>query len=150
MKKLFLLFVLTFICIGSVCAADEYKDLQQAPEFGVAGAYIIDLKPMRKKIEDNIAFLNMSDLDEIKFKIYYVDYNTGEWVKNGYNGHVKEYNDRDIVELGKKIKIKKIPFIAIVPEPVGNYKFKVYPKSHDVYIEIEAVELNINIPKTYL
>lgn len=150
MKKIIVLFVLAVVCIGSVCAVDEYKDMQQAPTLGVDGAYIIDLKPMRKKIEDNIAFLNMSELDEISFKIYFVDYNTGEWVKNGAKGYVKGYNDRDIVELGKKIKIKKIPFIAFVPDPAGDYKFKVYPKSNDVYIEIETVELNKEIPKTYL
>ncbi|MBR5915802.1 MAG: hypothetical protein IKZ57_05085 [Spirochaetia bacterium] len=137
MKKLFLLFVLTFICIGSVCAADEFKDMKEAPALNVEGAYIIDLKPMRKKIEDNIAFLNMSELDEIKFDIYFVNYNTGAWVKNREKGQVKGYNDRDIVELNKTVKLKKVPFIAIIPDPAGDYDYKVYPKSHDVYIEIE-------------
>lgn len=137
MKKLIVLFVLAIVCIGSVCAADEYKDLASAPALDVEGAYIIDLKPFRKKIEDNIAFLNMSELEEIKFDIYFVNYNTGEWVKNREKGQVKGYNDRDIVELNKTVKIKKVPFIAIVPDPAGDYDYKIYPKSHDVYIEIE-------------
>ena len=137
MKKSVLVFVLSLICLGTVCAVDEYKDLQQAPPLNVEGAYIIDIKPMRKKIEDNIAFLNMSELDEISFDIYFVNYNTGEWIKNREKGHVRGYNDRDIVELNKTVKIKKVPFIAIVPNPAGDYDYKIYPKSHDVYIEIE-------------
>ena len=136
MKKLIVLFVLTIICIGSVCAADEYKDMQQAPALDVEGAYIIDLKPMRKQIKDNIAFVNLTEQNDISFDVYYVDYNTGEWVKNRLKGFVKGYNDRDIIELDKKIKIKKIPFIAIVAKPAGDYKYKVYPQSHDVYIDI--------------
>ena len=159
MKKLFLFLIFALVCIGTVCAVDDYKDLQQAPALDVEGAYIIDLKPMRKKIEDNIAFLNMSEKKGLSFIIYYIDYDTGKWVKNFNRGYVNVYNDRDIVELDKKyvtipaknnnrydqevkrpISLKKIPFIAIVPDPAGNYKFKVYPKSNDVYIEIEAVE----------
>lgn len=137
MKKLFLFLIFALVCIGTVCAVDDYKDLQQAPALDVEGAYIIDLKPMRKKIEDNIAFLNMSELEEIKFDIYFVSYNTGAWVKNREKGYVRGYNDRDIVELNKTVLIKKVPFIAIVPDPAGDYDYKIYPKSHDVYIEIE-------------
>lgn len=148
MKKIFLFLIFAFITIGTVFAADEYKDLQNAPELGVDNAFIIDLKPMRKKIEDNIAFLNLTEIDIINFEIYYVDYNTGEWVKNKNRGRVEGYNDRDIVELDEQqviiqkrevwrpANIKKIPFIAIVPRPAGDYEYKVYPKSHDVYIEI--------------
>ena len=136
MKKVFVLFVLAIVCIGSVCAKDDYKDMEKAPALDVDGAYIIDLKPMRKKIEDNIAFLNMTEKTDISFDVYYVNYNTGEWVKNRLRGSVKGYNDRDIVELDKKIKMKKVPFIAIVPTPAGNFKYKVYPQSHDVYIDI--------------
>ncbi len=155
MKKLIVLFVLAVVCIGSVCAADEFKDMKEAPALNVEGAYIIDLKPFRKKIEDNITFLNMSEKNGIAFIIYYIDYDTGKWVKNTNRGFVKTYNDRDIVELDKryvtipaknnnrydqKVKrptsLKKIPFIAIVPEPAGNYEFEIYPKSNDIYIEI--------------
>ena len=136
MKKLIVLFVLAIVCIGSVCAADEYKDLEKAPALNEEGAYIIDLKPMRKHIKDNIAFVNLTEQNDISFDVYYVDYNTGEWVKNRLNGFVKGYNDRDILELDKKIKIKKVPFIAIVAKPAGDYKYKVYPQSHDVYIDI--------------
>ncbi len=148
MKKIILFLIFAFITIGTVFAADEYKDLQNAPELGVDNAFIIDLKPMRKKIEDNIAFLNLTEIDIINFEIYYVDYNTGEWVKNKNRGRVEGYNDRDIVELDEQqviiqkrevwrpANIKKIPFIAIVPRPAGDYEYKVYPKSHDVYIEI--------------
>lgn len=156
MKKVFLFLILAFISIGTVFAADEYKDLQNAPELGVDNAFIIDLKPMRKKIEDNIAFLNLTEIDIINFEIYYVDYNTGKWVKNKNRGRVEGYNDRDIVELDKQqvivkkkiggserdfeilrpTNIKKIPFIAIVPNPAGDYEYKVYPKSHDVYVEV--------------
>ena len=156
MKKVFLFLIIAFITIGTVFAADEYKDLQNAPELDVDNAFIIDLKPMRKKIEDNIAFLNLTEIDKITFYIYYVDYNTGKWVKNVARGEVRGYNDRDIVELDKQqvivkkkigdserdvevwrpTNIKKIPFIAIVPNPAGDYEYKVYPKSHDVYIEI--------------
>lgn len=156
MKKVFLFLIFAFITIGTVFAADKYKDLQNAPELGVDNAFIIDLKSMRKKIEDNIAFLNLTEIDKISFFIYFVDYNTGEWVKNVARGEVRGYNDRDIVELDKQlvivqkkfggsekdvevwrpINIKKIPFIAIVPKPAGDYEYKVYPKSHDVYIEI--------------
>ena len=160
MKKLFLLCVLALICIGSLFAADDYKDMKKAPPLDVDGAYIIDLKPFRKKIEDNITFLNMSEKNGIAFIIYYIDYDTGEWVKNINRGFVKVYNDRDIVELDKRyitvtkkdhgiysdekikrpISLKKIPFIAIVTDPAGNYEFKIYPKSSDIYIEIVSFE----------
>ena len=136
MKKLIVLLVLAIVCIGSVCDADEYKDMQQAPALDVEGAYIIDLKPMRNHVKDNIAFVNLTEQNDISFDVYYVDYNTGEWVKNRLKGFVKGYNDRDILELDKKIKIKKVPFIAIVANPAGDYKYKVYPQSHDVYIDI--------------
>ena len=156
MKKVFLFLIFAFISVGTVFASDEYKDLQKAPELDVDNAFIIDLKPMRRKIEDNIAFLNLTEIDIINFEIYYVDYNTGEWVKNKNRGRVAGYNDRDIVELDKQLvivqkkfgdserelevwrptNIKKIPFIAIVPNPAGDYEYKVYPKSHDVYIEV--------------
>ena len=136
MKKIILLLALALICVGAVCAADEYKDLEKAPPLDVKGAYIIDIKPFRKKIEDNIAFLNMSELEKIYFDVYFVDYKTGEWVKNINKGYVKNYNDRDIVELNKSVKIKKVPFIAIVPAPDKGFNYKIYPKSHDVYIEI--------------
>jgi hypothetical protein len=103
---------------------------------------------MRKKIEDNIAFLNLTEIDIINFEIYYVDYNTGKWVKNNNRGRVEGYNDRDIVELDKQqviiqkrevwrpTNIKKIPFIAVVPNPAVDYEYKVYPKYHDVYVEV--------------
>ena len=136
MKKLIVLFVLAVVCIGSVCAADEYKDLASAPALDVEGAYIIDLKPMRKQIKDNIAFVNLTEQNGISFDVYYVDYNTGEWTKNRLKASVKGYNDRDILDLDKKIKIKKVPFIAIVANPAGDYKYKAYPQSHDVYIDI--------------
>ena len=87
---------------------------------------------------------------------YYIDYNTGEWVKNKNRGRVEGYNDRDIVELDKKlvivqkkiggevkdvevwrpINIKKVPFIAIVPKPADDYKYRTYAQSNDFYIEI--------------
>ena len=136
MKKVFVLFVLAIVCIGSVCSADEYKDLASAPALEVEGAYIIDLKPMRKQIKDNIAFVNLTEQNGISFDVYYVDYNTGEWTKNRLKASVKGYNDRDILDLDKKIKIKKVPFIAIVANPAGDYKYKAYPQSHDVYIDI--------------
>ena len=136
MKKLIVLFLLALVCIGSVCAADEYKDMEKAPALDEEGVYIIDLKPMRKLIKDNIAFVNLTEQKDISFDVYYVDYNTGEWAKNRLKAFVKGYNDRDILDLDKNIKIKKVPFIAIVPKPAGNFKYKAYPQSHDVYIDI--------------
>ena len=136
MKKVVLFLIFALVCIGTVCAVDEYKDMQQAPSLDVPGAVIFDLKPVRKKIEDNIAFVNLTEQKDISFDVYYVDYNTGEWAKNRLKAFVKGYNDRDILDLDKNIKIKKVPFIAIVSKPAGDYKYRAYPQSHDVYIDI--------------
>ena len=156
MKKVVLFLLFALVCIGTVCAVDEYKDMQQAPSLDVPGAVVFDLKPVRKKIEDNIAFVNMTETDIINFEVYYIDYNTGEWVKNKNRGRVEGYNDRDIVELDKKLvivqkkiggevkdvevwrptNIKKVPFIAIVPKPADDYKNRTYAQSNDFYIEI--------------
>ena len=139
MKKIVIFLILALICVGSICAKDEYKDMDQAPAFKMAGSTVFDLKPFRKKIEDNIAFLNKTELKQnIDFDVYYINPNTGEWVKNKLYGSVIGYDDRDLVELDKGIKLKKVPFIAIVKaaDDTNEYEFKLYPKSHDIYIEI--------------
>ena len=113
--------------------------MDKEPAFTLARGYVFDLKPFRNKIKDNIAFLDMTELDsEIIFYVYYIHPDTGEWVKNRERGKVKEYNDRDIVDLDKGVKLKNVPYIAIVPDDddKNEYEFKLYPQSHDIYIEI--------------
>ena len=53
MKKVVLFLLFALVCIGTVCAVDEYKDMQQAPSLDVPGAVVFDLKPVRKKSENN-------------------------------------------------------------------------------------------------
>ena len=137
MKKVIAILLLAMVCVGGICAADkDFRNMEKAPVLNVEGAYIFDLKPFHKKIEDNFAFHNMTNIKELEGDIYYVDPKTGEWCKNSADFELEGFNDRDIVEPNKKVKLERVPFFAFTVEPAGNYDFKLYPKNNDINIEI--------------
>lgn len=135
-RVIFLLFFILAIILSAV-ADDKYMNMEKAPSLDVDGAYIIDIKPFREKIKDNIAFYNLIKNERNSFDIYYVDYNTGKWEKNNKTGFIDEYEESETVSLNKGITLKKIPFIAIVPQHSKVYSYNIYPKNRDVYIEVK-------------
>jgi len=137
MKKV-LIVLLVLVCAHGVFAADkDFRNMEKAPVLNVAGAYIFDLKPFQKKIEDNFAFHNMTEINGLMGDVYYVDPVTGEWCKNFEGFELKGFKDRDIVEPKKKVKIKRVPFFAFTIEPDGNYDLKLYAGHNDINIEIK-------------
>lgn len=142
MKKVVVLWVLVLLISFSAFAVDEYMNMENPPSLDIEGAYIIDVKPLREKIRDNIAFYNLIGDERNIFDIYYVDYNTGKWIKNAKTGKIEEYEESETVSLNSGVSIKKVPFIAIIPQLFRNYNYKIYPKRNDIYIEV-----NCEVPK---
>ncbi|MCQ2604186.1 MAG: hypothetical protein MJ215_03985 [Spirochaetia bacterium] len=142
MKKFIAILFLTLVCIVGVSAgtADKYPyaKLEKAPELDVKGAVIFDIRDLQKKIEDNVAIINLTKMDSFMCDIYYVDGVTGEWSKNKFSAALKGYGDRDITEFPKGVKIKYMPYIAIRIDHTGNFDFNVYASHNDVYIEVSS------------
>ena len=87
------------------------------------------------KMKDNIKLINLSDDENISFRVYIYDSKKASWNLYG-RALLKEFYDGDTIDSDFEDKIRKVEYVAVVPDGNGAYRYEAEKKHNDLYIKV--------------
>ena len=98
---------------------------QNAPAFDDPKASVIAVSSaaVPGKMKDNIKLINLSDDENISFRVYIYDSKKALWNLYG-RALLKEFYDGDTIDSDFEDKIRKVEYVAVVPDGNGAYRYE--------------------------
>lgn len=130
MKKL----IIAGLAAAIACGAFAQRN---APTFDDSKASVIDVSSaaVPGKMKDNIKLINLSDDENISFCVYIYDSKKASWNLYG-KALLKEFYDGDTIDSDFEGKIRKVEYVAVVPDGNGVYRYEAEKKHNDLRIKV--------------
>lgn len=127
------------LIIAALAAAIAYTAFaqQNEPSFDDPKAIVIDVSSaaVSGKMKDNIKLINLSDDENISFRVYIYNSKKALWNLYG-NAMLKEFYDGDTIDSDFEGKIGKVEYVAVVPVGNGAYRYEAEKKHNDLRIRV--------------
>ena len=138
MKKLIIAGLAAAIACGAFAQ-------QNAPAFDDPKASVIAVSSaaVPGKMKDNIKLINLSDDENISFRVYIYDSKKASWNLYG-RALLKEFYDGDTIDSDFEDKIRKVEYVAVVPDGNGAYRYEAEKKHNDLYIKVYSPDGSID------
>ena len=130
MKKLIIVGLAAAIAYGAFAQ-------QNAPSFDDPQASVIAVSSaaVPGKMKDNIKLINLSDDENISFRVYIYNSKKASWNLYG-KAMLKGFHDGDTIDSDFEGKIGKVQYVAVIPDGNGTYKYEAEKRHNDLRIRI--------------
>lgn len=130
MKKLIIAGLAAVIAYGAFAQ-------QNIPAFDEPKASVIAVSSaaLPGKMKDNIKLINLSDDENIRFRVYIYDSKKASWKLYG-KAMLKEFYDGDTIDSDFESKIAKVEYVAVVPDGNGEYRYEAEKRHNDLRIKV--------------
>lgn len=102
------------------------------PKINIENSVVLDIK--KYDAEDYVIFLNYTNQPELTIIPYYFD--NYKWHRAYEVAQLKGFSDTDKIEIIDEDGIEDIRYLALDIKPYNEYKFRIYEKHSDLYVEI--------------
>jgi len=109
-------------------------DQDPLPKFTEGKAEVFNIEVY--DAEDYLVIHNLTNIKNIKCVPYYFDYEDCDWKRAFEIANLIDYNDTCKIEVIDDDGVEDLEILAFEIIPEGNYKFKLYEKNNDLWVDV--------------